>query len=316
MKKKINIFILSLKNSPRLQYLVKKLKKLNLNYKIFYGIEGKNQKEKKIIYSNYNKERVVKYFGREMGFHEIGCTYNSIRVMRYAVRRKLKNIIILTDDFYPSYLLKEWIDNKIYFSGDKIIQFFPGGHGFLKKKKISFLKNKINVHFNKTHFSNPCGGQFTIGFMKKYLKITKGKVIGPFDYPFSLSKYKIDLMQTVPFLGIENDYNFSYLREGRNMTIDNNYNKIMQKIKIILYQKLKLKTNNLILEFLISLYYIFFIPFLFGQIKNLSFYYEFFFYKNFCKIKNILFNSYINIEKILTLESSYPQDLKKFVLKK
>ena len=86
-KKKITIFVASMRNSPRLQYITKRLKHLNLKYKIFYGIEGKNEKEKKIIYSQYDRDRVFKYLGREMGFNEIAGMWKLIKMFKYAKKK-------------------------------------------------------------------------------------------------------------------------------------------------------------------------------------------------------------------------------------
>ena len=46
MKNKIPIFIISLKNSARLPKLIKRLNELNLKYKIFYGVTGKQLKKR------------------------------------------------------------------------------------------------------------------------------------------------------------------------------------------------------------------------------------------------------------------------------
>ena len=135
MKPKVPIFICSMKKSPRRKFLIKKLKDLNIKYKIFYGISGKNTEERKIIFNQYDRSRVLKYLGRDMEFNEIGSVYTVLRIFKYAVKKKLKNIIVFNDDFYPSSLLKKWIEKKIYFKGSKIVQFHCDGIGFLKKKK-------------------------------------------------------------------------------------------------------------------------------------------------------------------------------------
>ena len=48
--KKIPLIVMSMKSSPRLPILLKILKKLNLKYKIFYGLTGKNMEEIKKVY--------------------------------------------------------------------------------------------------------------------------------------------------------------------------------------------------------------------------------------------------------------------------
>ena len=68
----------------------------------------KNNYEKKIIYSQYNRKKVLKYLGRDMSFNEIGGMYTITRIFKYAAKKNLKNIICFDDDFYPSSLFKEW----------------------------------------------------------------------------------------------------------------------------------------------------------------------------------------------------------------
>jgi GR25 family glycosyltransferase involved in LPS biosynthesis len=99
-----------MKNSPRLPLLIKRLNKLNLKYKIFNGIEGKNEREKDQVYKYYNKVAVVNYTSREMGFNEISACYTFLRVLKYCVKKRFKNAIILNDDFHPSTLFKKWVD--------------------------------------------------------------------------------------------------------------------------------------------------------------------------------------------------------------
>lgn len=307
-KKKITIFVASMRNSPRLKYITKRLKYLNLKYKIFYGIEGKNEKEKKIIYSQYDRDRVFKYLGREMGFNEIAGMWKLIKMFKYAKKKKLENVIYMDDDFYPSYLFKEWIDKRVYLSGNKILQFQCMPTGFLKKKSISVLDGKIKLHYAKTHLYNPGAIQVTSGYIKKFLNITKGKTIGLGDYAFNLFKHDIDLMQTIPFIGYPNDRGFSYVTKERQKYEKTSF----RKIRNFLYKKFSTKKLNFILNLLRIPYYLLFIPFLLGKYKNIDYYMEYHFDKQFCKVKNFFFNCYIDIESIYDKKSTYPKDLKKF----
>lgn len=310
MKKKITIFISSMKGSPRLGHLTKRLEELNLKYKIFYGIDGKNEKEKKILYSQYDRKRVFKYLGREMGINEIGNMWKAIKIYKYAIKKKLQNIICFDDDFYPSHLFKEWIDNKVYFKGNKIIQFHSNPTGFLKKKSIRVLNDKIKVHYAQTHLFSSGGSQVTIGFMKKFLKITKEKTIGLGDYPFNFLKNDIELMQTIPFLGYPDDHGFSYLAPDRK-SYERTY---FKKIRIFIYKKFSTERTNFFLNILRVPYYLLFIPFLFRKYKNFDYYMEYYFDKQLYKIKNLLFRSYIDIEDIYAKKSNYPKDLRKYVV--
>jgi hypothetical protein len=308
MAKKIIIFLSTMKKSSRLKYATKRLKELKLKYKIFYGISGKNEREKKIIYSQYDREKVLSYLGREMGFNEIAGQWKIIKMFKYAIKKKYQNIIFFDDDFYPSRLFREWIDKKIYFKGNKIIQFQCMPTGFLQKKYLSVLNNKVKVYYAQTHLFNPGAAQVTIGFMKKFIKITNGKTIGLGDYPFNFFKNDIKLMLTIPFMGYPDDKGFSYLSEERKYTEKT----LFKNFRKFLYKIIGIKFVNKIFNFFRIPYYVLFIPFLFRKYKNLDYYIEYYFEKYFYKLINPILNFYIDIENIYTLKSSYPKDLKKF----
>ena len=305
-----------MKKSLRRKFLIKKLKDLNIKYKIFYGISGRNSEERKIIYDQYDRSRALKYLGRDMGFNEIGSSYTVLRIFKYAVKKKLKNIIVFNDDFYPSSLLKKWIEKKIYFKGSKIVQFHCDGIGFLKKKNISCLNNKFKVYYAKTHLNNFGAAQVTIEAMRNYLKVTNGMTIGVGDYPFNLFKNKIQLMQVVPFLGYPDDRGFSYLHKERKKKNNVISFLFIKKIKYIIEKNMNPNTSETILNILRGFYYLLFIPFIFRKIKNYNYYNDIFFQKNFCRLKNFFFQCYIDIKKINNSADSYPEDLKKYYLKK
>jgi len=306
--KKIPIMVMSMKSSPRLPILLKRLKKLDLKYKIFYGIAGKNESEIKKVYSVYERQKVINRTGREMGFNEIGGGYTCIRLFEYCVKKKYKNIIIMNDDFHPSKLFKEWIEKTTYFNGNKIIGFYCFPAGFLKKKYKKFLGGKINLYESKTHLFNSGCNQITFGYMKKFLKITNKKVIGNGDYPFNLKKYGIIMYQTLPFLTYPDDKGISFLTEDRDKLEKTSFKNFRKS----LYRFFGIKFTNTVFNFLRVPYYILFIPFILRKYKNFDYYIEYYFEKYFYKLINPIFRFYIDIENIYFLKSSYPQDLKKY----
>jgi GR25 family glycosyltransferase involved in LPS biosynthesis len=306
--KKIPLIVMSMKSSPRLPILLKRLKKLNIKCKIFYGLAGKNKKEIKKVYSIYDKQKVVDRTGREMGFNEIGSGYTTIKVFKYCLKKKYENAILMNDDFHPSKIFKEWIEKKIYFKGNKIVGFQCFPPGFLKKNYTKFLDGKVRVYEAKTHLFNSGCNQVTIGFIKKYLKITKSKIIGNCDYPFDFRKYDMTMLQTLPFLAYPDDRGISFLTSDRDKLEKTSF----KDCRKLLYKFFGIKFINTILNFLRIPYYILFIPFLLRKYKNLDYYIEYYFEKYFYQLINPLFNFYINIQKIYTLKSSYPDDLKKY----
>jgi hypothetical protein len=85
--KNFELIILSMPKSPRLFFLKKRLKKLNINnYKIFFGNPGNTGNQRKIIYSHYNKKIAENFIGRKMTFNEIGAEFTTIRVYNYIVK--------------------------------------------------------------------------------------------------------------------------------------------------------------------------------------------------------------------------------------
>ena len=72
MSKRAKIFIMSMKNSPRLVILKKRLNEIGIvQFRIFYGNDGSTKKKRNIVYSLYDKKKVEYNLGRKMTFNEI-----------------------------------------------------------------------------------------------------------------------------------------------------------------------------------------------------------------------------------------------------
>jgi len=308
MKKKIEIIVGSMKGSPRLPRLIKRLKKFNLKYKIFYGFYGNNQNEINKVYSYYDEKKVIHRTGRKMGFNEISSCLMFFRMCKYAQKKKLDNIICMNDDAYPSYLFKEWVDKKIYFNGSKIVGLQCSPTGFLKKNYKITMNGKIKIHQAKTHLFNTSCFQITSNAIKKILKITKGKIIGNADWPINLKKNNINTYQTLPFLIFPDDRGFSFITKDRDKLEKTSF----KNFRKLLYKFFGIKFSNTIFNFFRIPYYIFFIPFLLRKYRNFDYYMEYYFEKYFYKLINPIFNFYIDVHDICDLKSSYPNDLKKF----
>ena len=308
MNKEFQLIILSMPKSPRLFSLKKRLKELRIkDYKIFYGNNGDTKQKKKIVYSYYNKEKVEKFIGRSMTFNEIGAELTTIKTYKYIVKNKIKNAIIMHDDIYPSQFFKEWIDNKFFLNGLKIIGFFSAPPGFLRKKPDKILKNgKFYLYSAKTHiFISQCM-QITYNFCKFYLNATKGKVCGQNDFSFNFKKRGIRVFQTVPYLVYPNDKGISFLKEERNS---------IEKPIISISLKEKISQYNILRKFLNLLriiYYLSFLPYFF---KNYSYNYykEYFFDKYKISLINFFLRKYIDINNQYADRKNYPNDLKKLV---
>lgn len=81
---------------------------------------------------------------------------------------------------------------------------------FFKKNYETVLNGKVKIYETKTHLFNSGCNQVTLEFIKKFLKITKGKVVGNGDYPIDFRKNNITMLQTLPFLAYPDDKKFFF----------------------------------------------------------------------------------------------------------
>jgi GR25 family glycosyltransferase involved in LPS biosynthesis len=302
MRSKIKVFILSLKNNNRLIKIKKRLKILSLNYKILYGIDGNNKRNHKKLLSIYNKNSSIDFIGRNLAFPEIAASYLHLKAYKLIVKKKISTAIIIEDDVYPSKMLGKWINNNIKIHDNFILSFYAyPSLGFIfkqpyKKNILKTKKNKINIHVAKTHLMNGSCYQINYNTCKNILRLTKGKVCGFSDWPFSLYKNKIKLAVTLPYLNtfIKNKSNTMDAREKMTTNIFNFKN----KLPILIQNILK------------TFYYLSFIPHFFGRYKNFNFYYEHFFFKYLQYLNNIFQLKYYNVIKIYYIKKFYFSDLR------
>ena len=294
--KKIEVLIISLKGSNRQKIIKKNLDKINIKYKIINAINGaKSFKNKKKLSEIYDENFFYKKTGiKRLSAGEIGAAASHMKCYKYIVKNKNKNCIIMEDDCYSSELLKRWIKKKINIK-NSIICFHAYGSGFLEKKKlINKLEKKISIHKAKTHIFSSLCYQINNSVCKKIISITRGKVTGYPDWPINFQKEKIKIFLTLPFICRPNDHGYSYLEKGRQKNSNINF----------------LKKYNKIYDFLSFFYYLFFIPFLLGKYKNLSFYNEYFFLKKFFLLKNLITDKYLHLKKINSKSNCYASDIK------
>ena len=297
---KITILIISLKKSKRIKFLIRRLKKLNLKYKIIDGINGKELDKENRLNKYFEKDVIKKKIGRKMSPSEIGAAASHIKAYKFIVKNKIQRAVIFEDDAFPSIHFKNWIKNTSFNEPNAILSFFAYPSGYLNKNKISkYDNNKISVFLSKTHiYSNSC---YLINNQtaKKILKVTKGKVINYADWSFSKIKDKISLFVTVPFLVVMSDRGISNLSSDRNKILikSNNIFKKLNSKKFLFLPKI--------------FYYLFFIPFIFRKYQDLTFYLEHYFIKNYFRLKNIFFDSEIDLYKVSYNRNYYVKDLRR-----
>jgi hypothetical protein len=305
MSHKAKLFILSMKNSPRLIILKKRLKELGIkNYKIFYGTDINIKNRKKFIYPQYNKKIAESYIGRSMTINEIDCELTAMKVYKYIIKKKIKNAIVMHDDVYPSKFFKKWIDIKFFLTGPNIIGFFCAPPGFLQKKEsVKFSKNlKISLHSAKTHVFIGWCVQINYDFCKHYMRITKGMVCGLNDFAFNFKRAGIGVFQTIPYLVYPDDKGLSYIRNERD-----NLEKPLLSNSI----KKKFIIKEIVILFR-TIWHATFVGYFFKKC-SLNYYKEYYFEKYKIYFINFFSRIYININEIYNDEKNYPKEFKKIV---
>lgn len=297
---KPNILIISLKKSKRVKFLINRLKKLNLTYKIIAGINGKKLNNKKKLDKFFDKNLIRKKIGRELSPSEIGAAASHLKVYKFIVKNKIQRAVILEDDAFPSIKFKNWLINTNFNKNNAILSLFAYPSGYLNKNKIKKNDNtEVDVFLSKTHIYSSCCYLINFQTAKKILKITKGKVINYPDWAFNTIKDKINLYVIIPFLVVMSDRGISNLSSDRN--------KILYGSNSILSKPI---FKNL-LFFPKIFYYLFFIPFIFRKYQDFAFYIEHFFIKNYFRLKNIFFDSEIDLYKVSYNRNYYVKDLRK-----
>jgi GR25 family glycosyltransferase involved in LPS biosynthesis len=301
MKNKINVIIISLKKSKRISKLKKRLKKIKVNYKIIEGIDGKLYKKNNNLNSIYDKKSTLKNIGRELADTEIGCAASHLKAYNYIIKHKIEQAIVMEDDSFPSKFLYQWIKNNTKIENNKILNFYCYPYGFINKIPYQSLFNdSIKLHNIIGHSFGAACYQINNFTCRKIISLTRNKVIGLPDWPFSIALHKIELAITLPFLAFVDDEGWSHLQSDRKKKLKENY-----FIKKLLHSK--------IINILRVPYYLSYLPYFSSKYPNKYFYHEHYVQRIISKFKNFIFNNYLEMKKIYYNKNYYFGDLKKIV---
>jgi GR25 family glycosyltransferase involved in LPS biosynthesis len=281
----------------KLLILKKRLKEININYRILFGINGNLKKNHKKLSGLYNKRKTEHYIGRQLSFPEIAASYAHIKAYKIIRREKIKNAIIMEDDVYPSIDLAKWIGKKITIQDNFILSFnaYPALGFIYKKPRSKKINNSIAIHDSKTHLFNCSCYQINLNTSKKILKILGNKVCGFADWPFNLKKNNINLGVTLPYLN-------TFLNDVSNIT---SAREKLTKKSFNFKNKLPTYLQNLLRIF----YYLSFFPFITKKYSNFDFYYEQFFFQYLQLVKNFFSRKYLDTSKIFYNKKYYSLDL-------
>jgi GR25 family glycosyltransferase involved in LPS biosynthesis len=285
------IFVLSLKGSSRLIKIKKKLKNFGLRFKVIYGVDGRKLKNNNFLDSIYDRSRAETSIGRKMLYTEIACAYGHLKIYNQIIKKKISQAIILEDDIAISKDFKYWVlKNKSLVNFDLLA--FIATSGFVKK--ISVFE-KFYIYRFTSHFYSTGAYQINLKTCNKIIKFTKNKVVGFADWPINFMKHNIKAAIIIPFLVMLRDQHYTYVKNDR----DRSFKKRILK---------EILPKNL-LELILILYYIFFIPCILRIYKDLDYYKERFFKKKLLLLYSYIFRKKINLISYTSDLNQYSKDL-------
>lgn len=105
----IPIFVISLENSPRREFISQRLNNLGLSFQFFDAVYGKDLSNNDL--EKIDREFSIERFGRKksLTLGEIGCAISHIKLYHYMVEHNIYKAIILEDDAIVSLYFKEII---------------------------------------------------------------------------------------------------------------------------------------------------------------------------------------------------------------
>jgi GR25 family glycosyltransferase involved in LPS biosynthesis len=299
--KTIPVFVLTLKDSLREKILRKRLNLLDVNYKIFYAINGKEKKNFKILNRFYDSVKSRQTIGRDMTFTEISNAEGHLRIYKYIIKKKISNAVIMEDDCWPSKILSQWLELGFFFSKQSydIIQIYHS-FGLIYKRPVKIISKIFSIH--RCCFTLPYTTCYQISLKAcNYIIKNNRKITQLVDWPIYFHKGKIKQFAVLPYL-VSLQYNhFSTSYQGN----------LWKKFHILQNLKKIVPFYN----FITALYFLSHIPFFFRLHKNYSYYKEKYLLRKIYYLKNLFFNNYIDLSNTFKNNHFYPSDLKKNLAK-
>jgi glycosyl transferase family 25 len=146
MSQVIKIFIINLKNEfDRRKHIVNELKKLNLEFEIYFAKKGSELTKKEITL--YSKKEAFKNENRDLSLDEISCALSHIKIYKKIVESKYRLSLILEDDVVINRNLLNIFKNLNKFPKNwELINFYTDARKKIIGRKI--YENYQCVRFN------------------------------------------------------------------------------------------------------------------------------------------------------------------------
>ena len=295
MRKKIPVFVLTVKNSYREVEIKKRLNFLKISYKFFYAINGRNPENFKLLEKKYDKKKSLNSLGRYMTFTEISNAEGHLRIYKHIIKNNISNAVIMEDDCYPSKRLCDWLKLNYFFRNENydIIQIYHS-FGLVKKKPEELILDRFSLH--KTCFTIPYTTCYQITKKAcKYIIAKNKKISRLVDWPVNFHNSKIQQYVVLPYIVM---LHHNHVETSYQTKLWKNFS-LLKKIKRVI------PFYNLIS----ALYFLLHIPFILGIYNNYSYYKELFLLRKIFFIKNFFSSNHIDLEKIVVNKKLYPKDL-------
>ena len=147
MSQAIKIFIINLRNEvDRRKHIVNELKKLNLEFEIFFAKKGSELTKKEITL--YSKKEAFKNENRDLSLDEISCALSHIKIYKKIIESKYRLSLILEDDVVINKNLLNIFKNLNKFPKNwELINFYTDARKKVISRKI--YENYQCVRFNE-----------------------------------------------------------------------------------------------------------------------------------------------------------------------
>jgi glycosyl transferase family 25 len=147
MSQAIKIFIINLKNEfDRRKHIVNELKKLNLEFEIYFAKKGSELTKKEITL--YSKKEAFKNENRDLSLDEISCALSHIKIYKKIIESKYRLSLILEDDVVINKNLLNIFKNLNKFPKNwELINFYTDARKKVIGRKI--YENDQCVRFNE-----------------------------------------------------------------------------------------------------------------------------------------------------------------------
>lgn len=147
----MKVFVINIQRFKKRGFLMKKmLKKIDLNYEFFEGVDGRHISS--IDLKKYSKDASFKMNGRDLTLSEIACSLSHIKLYEKILSQNIKQALILEDDVIVNISIKG-ILNKIYKlpKNWELINFHtetkkkPFGNYIYKNYQVAKFDKNLNV---------------------------------------------------------------------------------------------------------------------------------------------------------------------------